>query len=390
VHFGQTAAGTGPAYTVNFGASVTCKVAIVHRDNVTWNLNGATFTQAGFSGVDSLIVGAAFGENATLTIFNGTVSTLASTLVFSEIGKGIGATGAVTLGNGARWISSPALLIGKLGAGTLNVNAGAIATLSSVYVGGSTAVAGGMGVFDISGGTTSISGTLKIWNNGTLHWNGGALSAPTIALSGGGKAILSSGDDKVLRLSSISIDSAGGSKLDLADNAMVIDYTSSSPRASIQSLLNIGAAGGSWNGNGITSSSAAGAASTLHKTALGYAEASSIFASFPASFLGQSVDSTTVLVRYTLAGDSNLDGVVNAIDFGALSSNFGGVGKLWTQGDFNYDGAVNSADFNLVAANFATALASPAIETMALLPEPSMMLAMMVFWHFPRRRRFRL
>ena len=64
----------------------------------------------------------------------------------------------------------------------------------------------------------------------------------------------------------------------------------------------------------------------------------------------------TTLVRYTLAGDANLDGKVNALDFDALASNFGGAGSFWTQGDFNYDGAVTSMDFVALAMNFNSTL----------------------------------
>ena len=87
-------------------------------------------------------------------------------------------------------------------------------------------------------------------------------------------------------------------------------------------------------------------------TGLGYAEASDIFTSFPATFAGQSVDNTTVLIRYTYYGDANLNGFVNLADFNRLAGNFGGTNKLWSQGDFTYDGIVNLSDFNRLAANF--------------------------------------
>jgi hypothetical protein len=101
-------------------------------------------------------------------------------------------------------------------------------------------------------------------------------------------------------------------------------------------------------GNGITSSSAA--ATSGH--ALGYGEASAVFSSFPATFQGQSVDNTSVLVRYTRYGDANLDANVNLLDFNRLAMNFGQSGRVWTDGDFNFDLSVNLLDFNLLAANF--------------------------------------
>src|SRR5204863_8400394 len=135
--------------------------------------------------------------------------------------------------------------------------------------------------------------------------------------------------------------------------------------------LQQGFAGGAWTGNGLTSSAAAGAGSA-HKTALGYAEASSIGVS---TFDGQSVDSTTLLVRYVFSGDANLDSFVNALDFNALASNFGGGGRFWVQGDFNYDGFTNMLDFNAIAANFNLALPTMVSEVTtpvgALVPEPA-------------------
>ena len=38
------------------------------------------------------------------------------------------------------------------------------------------------------------------------------------------------------------------------------------------------------------------------------------------SFFGQTVDSTSVLVRYTPDGDANLDGTINTQDFTALAT----------------------------------------------------------------------
>src|SRR5207237_4676005 len=59
--------------------------------------------------------------------------------------------------------------------------------------------------------------------------------------------------------------------------------------------------------------------------ALGYADNATLARSM---FGGQSVTASNVLVGYTFAGDANLDGVVNALDFNAVASNFGGSGKV--------------------------------------------------------------
>jgi T5SS/PEP-CTERM-associated repeat protein len=385
-HFGSTASGSGPTYAVNFAGNVSSSVVIVHRDNVTWSLNGMTYAQSGFPGVDSFVVGSSIGESATLTISNGTASTAGGSGAESAIGRGVGAVGVVNLGSGAKWINSTSLFVGKFGSGVLNVNSGATATLSNVYLGGSATAAGGSGALNVTGGVASISGALKAWNNGTVLWSGGSLSASSLVLTGGGKAFLSAGGSKVLRVTDVSVDSANGSKLDLADDDMIVDYSISSPLATIQSLIQSGYNGGAWTGNGITSSSAAAASSSMHKTALGYADAAALYTSFPAAFSGQSIDNTAVLIRYTLSGDANLDGAVDTLDFNALAANFSKPVSMWSSGNFNYDAAVDSTDFNLLASNFGQSLAAPAFPV--IVPEPGIAISSMTL-AFPMARRLR-
>ena len=140
------------------------------------------------------------------------------------------------------------------------------------------------------------------------------------------------------------------SVLDLADNDMVIDYTGASPINGIIAIL-IGAYnGGAWNGPGINSSVAAGNASQT--TSIGYAEATDLFTVFPATFAGRTVDNTSVLLKYTYNGDTNLDGTVNLSDFNKLAANFGQSPRRWVHGNSNFDNLVNLADFNRLAANF--------------------------------------
>ena len=55
-------------------------------------------------------------------------------------------------------------------------------------------------------------------------------------------------------------------------------------------------------------------------------------------------------MKYTLLGDANLDGTVNAEDFTPFSTNLGLNGS-WDNGDFNYDGTVNAEDFTSFSHN---------------------------------------
>jgi hypothetical protein len=157
-------------------------------------------------------------------------------------------------------------------------------------------------------------------------------------------------------------------KLDLTNNAMVVDWATggNDPSPTIQNQLKSGYAGGAWTGNGINSSSAAAAAASAHKTALGWAASGGT-----GTFFGQPVDADSVLIRYTYSGDATLDGKVDTLDFNALAANFGGTGKAWTQADFNYDGTVDTLDFNNLAANFGQQISEGGGGVGALVPEPS-------------------
>ena len=159
---------------------------------------------------------------------------------------------------------------------------------------------------------------------------------------------------------------------------MVIDYSGSTPFATIRAQITSGYNGGLWNGLGINSSTAAATA----QRAVGYAEASAVFTSFPNLFMGQTVDIDSIVMRYTRYGDANLDGLVNLTDFNRLAANYNMAGS-WSQGDFTFDGLVNLSDFNRLAANY-NQVASPDGPTpedwsnlaAAMVPEPGGMIVL--------------
>ena len=171
---------------------------------------------------------------------------------------------------------------------------------------------------------------------------------------------------------------AGGTsptaKLDITNNAFVVDYTPAAdiePFDTIKAQIAFAYNAGSWNNNGITSSQA-----NASQFGVGYAEASSL-TSIPAVF--GTVDATAVLFRFTRYGDANLDGTVNLQDFNRLAANFGSTSVNWDLGDFNYDSIVNLQDFNRLAANFGLS-ASPNGPTpadwaslAAAVPEPGLL-----------------
>src|SRR4030095_15096770 len=91
-------------------------------------------------------------------------------------------------------------------------------------------------------------------------------------------------------------------------------------------------------------------------TAIGYAEASALGLT---SFLGNPITVPSVVVRYTYAGDADLDGDTDGLDIGRWAQNFTGelsggptATRVWVQGDWDYDGDVDGIDAGLWAGSF--------------------------------------
>jgi len=133
------------------------------------------------------------------------------------------------------------------------------------------------------------------------------------------------------------------STLDITNNRIIIDgATNPSTEGWLLKCLASGYNGGLWNGPGIDSSMAAASGGVY---GVGFADAND--PNVPGLTSGQ------VEVAYTLVGDTNMDGVVNGIDFSTLAANFNqAVPQGWEDGDFNYDGRVNGTDFLMMAQNF--------------------------------------
>jgi hypothetical protein len=194
-----------------------------------------------------------------------------------------------------------------------------------------------------------------------------------------------------------------GAFVDLRNNALIVDYDamSASPLSDVRARIFSAfdpAATNHWTGPGITSSTAAGKAGG----AVGYAEASAVLGPAGGNFLGEDVDGSAVVVRYTLNGDANLDGTVDFNDLVALAQHYNtSAGQLWSGGDFTYDGNINFADLVLLAQNYNTSLPSAAAglpdgfvreldRAAAEVPEPSLAGAILTVIAAPlssRRRR---
>jgi hypothetical protein len=183
-------------------------------------------------------------------------------------------------------------------------------------------------------------------------------SSATVAnvnLTGGGALAVTANGSRVLRTSSLSVSS--NSNLNLNDNDLIINYSDVSPIGSFSGAAYTGVSGqiaqgrnqGTWSGNGIRTGMPQ--ATTL-ATTLGVAEASEVLGlsgNQTALWDGQTVDSTTVLVKYTYTGDANLDGKIDADDYAWIDYySQSPASKTYNRGDFNYDGAINADDYAMV------------------------------------------
>jgi hypothetical protein len=119
----------------------------------------------------------------------------------------------------------------------------------------------------------------------------------------------------------------------------------------ITGMLQSGYANGAWTGNGIRTSSA------TNTTQLGVAEASDargITGLQTALFAGETVDATSVLVKYTYKGDATLDGRINIDDYGVIdTSNSTTQTPGYFRSDFNFDGRIDIDDYGLIDATLA-------------------------------------
>jgi hypothetical protein len=337
--------GNGSTFTNNgsFNASVPNNVGYRSDSGTNTFVNNGSFVRSG--------TGA-----ATFTVNGG------GSITFDNSGSVHVQSGTLTLSGGVTQHVGTVLTGGTWNAtdATLNITTGSNITTNQANV----TLDGSASVFArLNSLSTNSSG-------GSFTIRGGRNFASLGALSNSGTIAVGTGS--VLTVPG-ALNNAVGT-IDL-NGALIIDYSApSSPLADVQGWLISGYASGAWNGSGIKSSVAA----TTPNRALGYAESADLFSTFPASFAGQSVDNTAVLIRYTRYGDANLDGTVNLADFNRLAAAFGQSNTVWSQGNFNYDSTTNLTDFNQLAANFGQSAGSASVggrgevQTLETLREPIM------------------
>jgi hypothetical protein len=200
-----------------------------------------------------------------------------------------------------------------------------------------------------TGGSHTISAPLTLnspirvsdtFSGDTIILSGQISSPHAISVAGNGTLRLGSG---IGTPTFTAVIVNAGSKLDLGTNGLAINFASpaADPVATIAGYLQTGYNAGLWTGAGINSSTAASNASAL---AVGYADGN--------TDAGSAAAPNQILVKYTLAGDTNLDGLINFNDLVAVVQNFNKAGTDWAHGNFNYGTSTNFNDLVTVVQNF--------------------------------------
>jgi autotransporter-associated beta strand protein len=338
----DTLANNAGSFTISGGKSFTAKGALANSGNLTVGAGSALTVNGGFT--------------------NTGTATIAGSLFAASV---MDTSGTLTISGPQTYAPGTALSV-KGGVTSLNSDAGAPGNYKL-----SVAAAGGLVQF---GSTQHLAGL-------TLT-SSAALGAPLAAPLPDGPLPPPAPAAGSLVLTTQSLSTSGAGTLDLQNNALVVDYTGSTPFDSVKAaiLLGFNSSGTPWAGHGITSSTAAASPTSY---GVGYAEASGIFGAGGGTFDGQSVDGTAVLARFTKLGDATLDGAVDFNDLVKLAQNYNTSGTSWNSGDFTYDGTTDFNDLVKLAQNYNTALAAQAIpgapavfeadlaRALAQVPEPS-------------------
>jgi len=369
--------GAASGYSLTIPSAATAAAMTVGNDNVTLQLAGGSLNAGAVN------LGQSSGNAATLKLqrLSGTGSFSTGTV---SIGAVAGSTGNLTVQSAA-----PLTITGDLAIGGTSAASGGTGTFLNS---GNVTVSGNLKLWStantaatMSGGTLAIAGASTVGAATRLAITGGTFTTPSIRIDGtysqtagsatlGAVTLSSTGSmtatqifatsvnlsatattlasSGTCKITSLAIAPTG--KLDLANNSLIVDYTGTSPATNIRQMLQSGRGPGNWAGTTGIVSSTAQADVSLHHT-LGYAEASQVGVT---SLGGQQVDGSAIIIRYTYAGDDNLDGIVDLdndfslfVDgYNRQVSNPGSLnaGNLWLYGDYNYDGVIDlDNDFSI-------------------------------------------
>jgi beta-glucanase (GH16 family) len=355
----------GTAETVTIGSTALVGAAVTAGDN-GGQLNVATFSLLAIGDVPtqlayltppaSTTAGDAFPSTITVAVedSNGNIVQSDDSTVTISVGSGsatLQGTLTATANNGIATFSN--LAAASPGSATLVASDGGLTNATSSSI----TIANPPGVSPAAGATYSITGypgseTMDVSAGTVTLTSDQSANFPSIGLTIESNATVVLGS--VQHLANLQLN--GNGVLDVDQSSFLLTYTSGhDPISTIAGSIASAYAGATWAGPGITSSAARANSATY---GIGYADYAD-----PGDPANLPYD--TIEVRYTLLGDANLDGTVNAEDFTPFSQHLGQSGMMWDDGDFNYDGTVNSEDFTPFSQNLGQSvqLAAPIVQS---------------------------
>jgi T5SS/PEP-CTERM-associated repeat protein/autotransporter-associated beta strand protein len=381
----------GYASTIAFNSGST-GIVTVDGAGSTWT-NSGYFLDVGYSG------------SATLKITNGGSVSVAGT---SYVGHSNGSNGTVTVsGNGSTWTNSGGLYVGWAGAGTVTQTGGANRVVGTLCLGNNST---GKGAYNLNGGVLAVQGLNKGAGTATFSFGGGTLRAdapfdcslPMTLTGTGGNATVDtqaypvslsgflSGPGGLTKTGSgrltltgtayyngtttvaggtlnlveayltapaawYPVLNLGGADVQHARSKLVFDYhlyPTTDPTTQVVGLMAASYHDGAWDTGKFRHSTASAESTSLGWRNNPTATSVDILASDGATVVN-TIPPYSLMIMATLAGDADLNGVVDFSDLNIITGNYGLMTDMgWADGDFNYDGAVDFSDLNFVTGNY--------------------------------------
>ncbi len=348
---------------INFnGASIPLSGGGRLNNNATGRINGpgtialTTFVvNAGVidSGVGTLTINGPMTSTGTLRA-SGTLAVAINTFPVNN--------GTIDLAGGT--FSSPFTSLNNAGLitgfGTLNVPTGVNRLVNNGQINLTNALVNGDIQNNPAAGIINATGNVSF--NGNITGAGGATgssNAGVIGVGAGAKLLLTPTANGARVAQARSIGIGPGGKLDLSNNKLAtadpVGSWDGSNYTGITGLIRAGRNTGNWSGSGIVTSQSNATVAGL--TSIGTATAQQVkglaSSSTTTTWSGVTVSGSDTLAMYTYAGDANLDGKIDVLDYGRIDLNtpLGTAG--WFNGDFNYDGKINVLDYGIIDFNIA-------------------------------------
>lgn len=235
---------------------------------------------------------------------------------------------------------------GVLSGGTWNVAANSTMTFKTASITTNAANIGLLGTtarFPNISSLQTNSQRLRLADGATFATTGNLTNTGTVTIDPANSALIVVGD------------LTNNGTIDLNDRLMIDHAPGPSRYPMVAWQIAQARNGGDWSGvGGITSSIARG--ESPHLRGIGAVTGADYRAAFgpAAKFAGRPIDDSSVLLRFTLNGDTDLNGAIDFDDYARIDSGFNNRGTDWFHGDFNYDGVVNFDDYALIDLAFNT------------------------------------